>query len=355
MKKRYFSIRVPSAASPAAPAVPMVRETRRASPRSPLARRRPPPPMEFTDRDAAILRAVHAHRFATTDQIVRIMGGWGGKTWNKRKIQDRLHKLFHNGYLDLPQCQVQDWKLGRPHEYVHGLGNRGADELNVREGVRRTKVDWKDKNYTFKLYPLKHTLLVTEVAVSLEVAARQAKAVRPIWLDEIVADAPASRQGKQHDRWDVEIERSQAEPKSVRVVPDKIFGIQRLDRPQGQNRYHFFLEADLRTESIHRTSPNQVSFAEKLSAYRASFLAWKREVDQQLTPLRPFAFHGFRVLTVTTGPKRIASMVAHVQKLSTQGRGLFLFTDVETLYAYRDNILRLPWTSGGGEMVRLVD
>jgi hypothetical protein len=311
--------------------------------------------MEFTDRDAAILRAVHAHRFATTDQIVRIMGGWGGKTWNKRKIQDRLHKLFHNGYLDLPQCQVQDWKLGRPHEYVYGLGNRGADELNVREGVRRTKVDWKDKNYTFKLYPLKHTLLVTEIAVSLEAAARHSKIARPMWLDEIVADAPASRRRRQLDRWDVEIDRPKAEPKEVRVVPDKIFGLHRLDRPHGQNRYHFFLEADLRTESIHRTSPNQVSFAEKLTAYRASFLAWKREVDERLPPIRPYAFHGFRVLTVTTGPHRIASMIAHVQKLSAKGRGLFLFTDISTLTAHKDDVLNLPWTSGAGELVRLSD
>src|ERR1700738_4853292 len=125
------------------------RETRRVSPASPFARCKHPPPMQLTDRDVAILRHVHQNRFVTSEQIVRVMDGWGGKSWNKRKTQDRLYKLYHNGYLDLPQCQVQDWKLGRPREYIYGLGNRGADELNVRYGFRRMKVVLPENNYTF--------------------------------------------------------------------------------------------------------------------------------------------------------------------------------------------------------------
>jgi len=122
-----------------------------------------------------------------------------------------------------------------------------------------------------------------------------------------------------------------------------------------RHRAHFFLEADLRTESIYRTNPNQVSFAEKLTAYRASFLAWKREVDEAFPPMRPYAFYGFRVLTVTWSAERIDSMIAHVQKLSTKGRGFFPFTDVPTLAAYKDNIMTLPWGSGAGETVRIAD
>jgi hypothetical protein len=331
-----------------------IRETGRVSRASPLARRRVPPPMQLTERDVAILRYVHQNRFASTSQIMRVMDGWGGKDWNKRKTQDRLFKLAQNRFLDLPQCQIQDWKLGRPREYVYGLGNRGADELNIRFGFRRLKVDWKDKNYTFKLYPLKHTLLITEVAVSLEVDARRRGSVRPMWVDEIAAGMSAGERRSQPDRWDVEIERPQADPKEIRVVPDKVFGIEHSDRP-APNRVHFFLEADLRTESIYRTSPNQVSFAEKLAAYRASFLAWKREVDANLPPLRPYAFHGFRVLTVTWSSARIDSMIAHVQKLSAKGRGLFLFTDIPTLTAYKDRILGLPWKTGAGEVVRILD
>ena len=59
--------------------------------------------------------------------------------------------------------------------------------------------------------------------------------------------------------------------------------------------------------------------------------AWRREVDASLPPLRPHSFHGFRVLTVAWSPERIESMIAHVQKLSTKGRGLFLFTDMPNL------------------------
>jgi hypothetical protein len=78
-------------------------------------------------------------------------------------------------------------------------------------------------------------------------------------------------------------------------------------------------------------------------------------VDAGLPPLRPYSFHGFRVLTATWSPARIDSMIAHVQKLSTKGRSLFLFTDMPTLAAYKDRILSLPWKSGTGEIVRIVD
>jgi hypothetical protein len=61
------------------------------------------------------------------------------------------------------------------------------------------------------------------------------------------------------------------------------------------------------------------------------------------------------VLTVTWSPERIDSMIAHVQKLSAKGRGLFPFTDIPTLTAYKDRILSLPWKNGAGETMRILD
>jgi hypothetical protein len=46
---------------------------------------------------------------------------------------------------------------------------------------------------------------------------------------------------------------------------------------------------------------------------------------------------------VTWSLERIDSMIAHGQKLSAKGRGLFLFTDIPTLTAYKDTFLSLPW------------
>jgi hypothetical protein len=51
--------------------------------------------------------------------------------------------------------------------------------------------------------------------------------------------------------------------------------------------------------------------------------------------------------------ERIDSMFAHVQKLSTKGRGFFPFTDFPTLAAYKVNIMTLPWRSSAGETVRI--
>ena len=88
---------------------------------------------------------------------------------------------------------------------------------------------------------------------------------------------------------------------------------------------------------------------------RFTFLAWKHEVDAGLRPLRPYAFHGFRVLTVISSPARIDSMIAHVQKLSTKGRGLFLFTHIATLTEYKNRILSLRWRNEAGRIVRLTE
>jgi hypothetical protein len=48
-------------------------------------------------------------------------------------------------------------------------------------------------------------------------------------------------------------------------------------------------------------------------------------------------------------------MIAHVQKLSTKRRGLFLFTDIATLTEYKNRILSLPWRNGAGQIVRLTE
>jgi hypothetical protein len=43
-----------------------------------------------------------------------------------------------------------------------------------------------------------------------------------------------------------------------------------------------------------------------------------------------------------------------IPDVDAEGRGLFLFTDIPTLTAYKDRILDLPWRSGGGETVQIL-
>ena len=87
---------------------------------------------------------------------------------------------------------------------------------------------------------------------------------------------------------------------------------------------------------VKRGTLSQSSFHRKLLAYEAT---WSQEVHR-----RRFGFQRFRVLTVTTSPARVGSLVATCQQLES-GRGLFLFTDLASLTTHPD-VLTLPWQSG---------
>jgi len=82
-----------------------------------------------------------------------------------------------------------------------------------------------------------------------------------------------------------------------------------------------------------RQNPSQSSFHRKLLAYEAS---WTQNLHRTHLGL-----HRFRVLTVTTTPDRVKTLVAGCRQLQS-GQGPFLFTDAETLRAH-SNPLALPW------------
>jgi hypothetical protein len=67
---------------------------------------------------------------------------------------------------------------------------------------------------------------------------------------------------------------------------------------------------------------SQTSLYRKLLSYQAT---WEQSI-----PRRQFGFNRFRVLFVTTTPKRVSHLIETARKLE-RGHGLFLFTDFESL------------------------
>jgi hypothetical protein len=91
---------------------------------------------------------------------------------------------------------------------------------------------------------------------------------------------------------------------------------------------------------VMRTELNKSSFYRKILAYEAT---WRQEIHR-----RRVGWQRFRVLTVTTNPQRIREMIAACQQLK-QGRGLFLFTDVQAVKNHPD-LLSVRWqTAREGE------
>jgi hypothetical protein len=106
------------------------------------------------------------------------------------------------------------------------------------------------------------------------------------------------------------------------VIPDQVFGLEFNGK-----RCWYFLEADRATMPVTRRNADQTSFMRKLLAYEAT---WARKIRE-----RDLGIQRFRVLTVTTTQKRVRTMIEACRELK-QGRGLFLFTEAETLQAQPD-------------------
>ena len=129
----------------------------------------------------------------------------------------------------------------------------------------------------------------------------------------------------------------------IGIIPDKVFG---LDFTKDRKRSYFFLEADRATMPVARSNPKQTSFNQKIFAYLAGG-------GSRNTHGAQFGVGNFRVLTITTTPQRMDTMLS-AQKAVSKGEGSrqLLFVDYPKLRSCHD-LLSLEWLNGKGERVRL--
>jgi len=80
-----------------------------------------PPGLVITDRDIALLEATARHRFVRSTHLQALM-----PEEPPAKILRRLHKLYHNGYLDRPRAQIDYHQAGGGSKpMVYGLNRPG--------------------------------------------------------------------------------------------------------------------------------------------------------------------------------------------------------------------------------------
>ena len=299
--------------------------------------------VQITKRDIEIIREVARHRLLNSAQVINLLGSSSQTTLR------RLNLLYHNKYLDRPRAQLDYYSRGGTQPMVYALGNRGADLLAEKFGWARDKVNWAKKNQTVGRLFVSHTLLVAEFMIRLELACRQMAQVRLIGAAEMLDTAPPrTRAKKQPMKWTVSFLHENRRY-TIGLIPDKVFGIHFTDKPDGANKYWYFLEMDRATMPICRRNLYQTSFYKKMMGYVQSRKLWAAKVET-----RPFPFANFRVLTVTTTKERVQNLIA-ANKVFHKGQGakIFLFIDEATFLS--GNILTLPWLSGKGDQVRLID
>lgn len=303
------------------------------------------PSFALTDRDIEIIKLVARHRFMRSTHILDLLDGS-----SRQGALRRLERLFHRRYLSRPPAQLEWYRAGSGSSpMVYSVGNAGIDLLAEQFGFRRAAVDWTAKARTAKRGEIEHALEVTDFMVALAVACRQHGKLRVLYLDDILATvAPQQTQANPTPyHWPVPV-RWQGREVTIHPIPDKIFGIEDLDRPTGRNRKWYFLEADRGTMPAVRMDLSKTSFVRKLLAYGHTYRA---DLHTQM-----YGFSNMRVLTVTKGPRRIEGLQEahreHTWDLCSPK--VFLFADRAALHSAED-FLGHQWVDGAGDRQGLIE
>lgn len=259
--------------------------------------------MRLTERDRDIIRLIHRHRFLRSHQIIALLGN------SPQQVSRRLKLLYHHGYLERPRAQLDYYHQGGSSHIVYGLSNKAGTLLNTEPGVATRPVSWSENNRAVGRMFLEHTLLVSDVMVSLELACQKYDGIKLLYEDQLGLDPE-----RQPFQWRAKTQ----DGITLGILPDRVFALEYPDQSGECQRVHFFLEADRGTMPVVRSGLKQTSFYRKLLAYEAT---WTRKIHQ-----RQLGIQRFRVLTVTTSAARVKSLLEACSRLK-RGHGLFLFAD----------------------------
>ena len=271
------------------------------------------PSLRLTSRDLEIIRAVYEYRALTTPQVHALLfaNPAGSQRVTMVQCQHRLKLLYHHGYLYRDE---QPTKLSEGRQpLVYFLDKAGAQLLAGYWHLEVGELDWRPRDnasgvgYLF----LDHLLKTNDVRITLVRAAAQAGCIIETWLDD---KRLRSRQMRDY----VLLASTQKKEQRVAIVPDGYFCL-----TCGQSQIHHFLEIDLRT-TIGRSSRDDTrDWARKIQGY----IVYHKHGQYE----RRYHAQSFRVLTVTTGARRLANLKAITEQVGGRSRFWFTtFTDLQT-------------------------
>jgi DNA-binding Lrp family transcriptional regulator len=296
-----------------------------------------PPAFRITDGDIEIVRLLARHRFLRSTQIAKLVERSLDRT------NDRLHRLFHAGYIDRPRAQLDRFPVDGSSHMVYALANDGARLLQQHDGAPPRRPDLSHQNQSALRPFIEHQLEIMDFCVALECATRARSDVTLIRPDEIVASFPEATQAERNPL-KLKVRMShRGKVQDFGLVPDLLFG---LRFPDGSRRC-FMVEVDRGTMPINRADTARTSFALKMRAYFAAHAAGQHQ--------QRYGWKTFRVLTITTNQKRVESMMEALHQCyvaRSPGAQLFLFSTRAELHA--SDPLSHSWHDGHGRSTRLI-
>ena len=246
-----------------------------------------PPRLRLTERDVKAILAVHEYRVLRRDQIQRLLFP------SKNTANHRLSRLYQHRFL------ARRW---REVEYGQGMGQalylldeRGADVAVQRLGIDHSQIRWRETHNHVGSPFLEHMLMVNEVRIAFTLAARTEGYSIEKWVGE--EKLKASRDY-------VYVSAPGQARRRVAIIPDGYFVLN-----LGDKRAHFFLEVDRATQPHRR-------WMQRVRAYM-SYVHSGRYSER-------FGTHSLRVLTVTTGPRRLTNLRRTTEEAG--GGCMFWFT-----------------------------
>jgi hypothetical protein len=143
-----------------------------------------PPPFRVTEDDITIIRHIARHRFLRSTHIAALVGR------SLDRVNDRLLRLFHAGYVDRPRAQLDYYPTSGSAPMVYALADLGAHLLAEHEGSRKPDVEFGRKNRSAGRPFIDHQLEIVDFYVSLQCAIRSRTDVSLIHPEDIVAGFP---------------------------------------------------------------------------------------------------------------------------------------------------------------------
>jgi len=296
-----------------------------------------PPAFRVTDDDVVIVRQLARYRFLRSTHIAALVGRSLDRTNN------RLSRLFHSGYVDRPQAQLDYYPTAGSAPMVYALANRGARLLIDRYGIEFANVDWSRKNHKAGRSFIEHQLEIVDFQVSLERATRDRGDIRLMHADEIIAGIPDQPRAPRNPFALRAKLTHKGTIREIGVIPDFVFGLKSDDG----SKHSFMVEIDRGTMPVVRSNFEQTSFERKMRAYLTAHAAKQHE--------QRFGWKTFRVLTVTTDEYRMQSMIDALRRIHvphSPGASLFLFTT--RLHLHTHSPMADTWRDGTGRAVQLI-
>jgi hypothetical protein len=263
----------------------------------------------LTERDKRLLETIHSHEGILADYQLQRLFFRG-----RRTAQERLSKLYHNGYLERPDRRR---RATLPY-MVYWLAEKGAAIVAARHGEEVAGFKYRAKP---RWSLVEHDIAINDFRIAVAEAARQ-------WPELTLTEwVPSSEFWAEADQVDYVVPNRGKATRKIR--PDGYFVIQ-----AGAYAHRRLLEIDRATEDNPRFGREKV----------APGIAYLRSEAYE----RRMGGKSGRWLVVTTSERKLANLKAQTERVAGNNAPLFAFTTFDL--ARPETVLTESiWWPGGSD------